>query len=117
MNYDNICSQIIGFDENVRFVGILDKNGTLKAGGYNKNTKKLLSEEEVKMSLHYAAERWEKRKNLSHKIGNERLSMTIYDKVKQFSIPINEKDLLLISTEPKFNHEKMISKVFELIKE
>ena len=115
MDYQKVCSQIVELDENVRFAGILGKDGRLKGEKYNKNRKMLLSESEAKMSMHYAFDRWEKRKHLSHKIGNERYSMTLYDKVKQFSIPLNDNELLLISTEPEFKHDLFLSQVLELL--
>jgi hypothetical protein len=69
------------------------------------------------MSLYYASQRWETRKNLSYKIGKPKYSMTMYEKIKQFSIPITNNDILLISTEPDTEHEKLIENVLALINE
>ncbi|NIP61593.1 MAG: hypothetical protein GWN01_05920 [Nitrosopumilaceae archaeon] len=55
------------------------------------------------------------RGNLAHKIGNEKFSMTEYDKIKQISIPLNGKNLLLISTDLDANHNKIIERSLGLI--
>jgi len=115
MNYDELCKNIMNLDKKIRFVGILGKNGDLISGGLNEGVGGFLTPNEAKMSLHYAAQRWETRKNLSYKIGKPKYSMTMYEKIKQFSIPINNNDLLLISTESDSDHEKLINDVLNLI--
>lgn len=112
--YEDLCSKILDLG-NVRFAGVLGKNGDLVSGGYKDGKEGLLDSTEAKMSLHYASMKWNMRKNLSHKIGKEKYSMTVYDKVKQFSIPLNDNELMLISTEPEAPHEKMLSDVLNLI--
>jgi hypothetical protein len=43
--------------------------------------------------------------------------MTVYEKIKQFSIPLNNNDILLISTGLGVEHEKLIEKTLNLINE
>ena len=58
-----------------------------------------------------------KTSNLSHKIGMEKSSIITYDKVILISIPLNEKELLLISAEPSANYFQITNKTFELLKD
>ena len=115
MNYNEICNAILKTNESIRFVGILGKNGDLVAGNYNPNVEKMLTPEEAKMSLHYAAKRWEMRRNLSHRIGNEKYSITEYEKIKQLSIPISDNELLMISMETKSDFRETLDSVNKLL--
>lgn len=115
MNYDEICNALLGKNENIRFVGVLGRNGDLVAGGHNPTVEKLLTPEEVKMSLYYAAKRWETRRNMSHRVGNTKYSITEYDKVKQISIPISDTELLLISAETKMNFKEILDSVNKIL--
>jgi len=111
MNYDEICNALLKANQNIRFAGVLGRNGDLVAGGHNPNVENLLASDEVKMSLHYAAKRWETRRNMSHRVGNAKYSITEYDKVKQISIPLNGTELLLISTDTKTDFKEILDSV------
>ena len=107
------CQEILEFDKNIRFVGISKNNGKFLAGAFNTNVEYLVDKEEYKMSLHYAHQRWDTRKNLSHKLGNPLYAYAEYEKIKQIGLPLNNTDLLLISLNPDADHEKIIKYVRE----
>lgn len=115
MEYDELCKKIMNLDNKVRFAGILGKNGDIISGGLREGVDGFLTPNEAKMSLHYASQRFETRKNLSYKIGRPKYSLTVYEKIKQFSIPLNNNDILLISAELDGEHEKLIEKTLNLI--
>ena len=115
--YDKLNETILGLDSGIRFSGIANTKSEMMAASTPKNKDKLLSDDEVKMSIHYTLERWEKTSNLSHRIGNEKISIIEYDKVVLISIPLNEKELLLISVEPDVDYFKIASKTRELLKD
>jgi len=116
MDFDKFCNEIMSIDTNIRFTGVLGKNGELVGGGHNVLSDKLLTPTESKMSFHYGAQRWDSFSNLSHKIGKEKYSITEYEKVKQISLPFDDKNLILISAEPKSDHNKIIKTTLDLIK-
>ena len=115
MDYEKLCNEIMNLDSLIRFVGILNQKGEKIAGGTRENISSMLSPEEVKMSMYYASKRWDTRGKLSHRIGDAKYSMTAYEKVNQITIPIEKKNLLLMSTEPNVKPLEIIDKVFELI--
>jgi len=61
-------------------------------------------------------EEWDTRGKLSHRIDDAKYSMTVYEKVNQITIPIDKKNLLLLSTELSVKPLEIIDKTFELIK-
>tara|TARA_B100000470_G_scaffold156497_1_gene122261 strand:+ start:259 stop:627 length:369 start_codon:yes stop_codon:yes gene_type:complete len=107
------CQEILEFDKSIRFVGISKNNGKFLAGAFNTDVEYLVDKEEYKMSLHYAHQRWDTRKNLSHKLGNPLYAYAEYEKIKQIGLPLNNTDLLLISLNPDADHEKIIKYVRE----
>ncbi|MBI5377796.1 MAG: hypothetical protein HZA82_04150, partial [Thaumarchaeota archaeon] len=109
------CNALLRANETIRFVGVLGRNGDLVAGGHNPNVENLLAPDEVKMSLHYAAKRWETRRNMSHRVGNAKYSITEYDKVKQISIPLSDTELLLISTDTKTDFKEILDSVNKIL--
>ena len=116
MNFDKLCEDVMNIDHRIRFVTVLSKYGERLAGGYRSGTSSLLNPDEVRMALFYAGQRWDTRKNLSHRLGKPKYSMAEYEYLKQITIPVDEKNLLLLSTEPSADHTKIISSLLNLIK-
>ena len=115
MSYDKLCNDILELDPLIRFAAIINPEGARVSGGYRNNISSMLSPDEVNNSLHYAAKRWEARGTLAHRIGEAKYSVTEYEKVKQLTIPVNKKDLLLISTETNSDHVKIVNSILELL--
>ena len=115
MNYDKLCNDIFELDSLIRFAAVINPDGGRVGGGYRKYTSSMLSSNEVTKSLSYAARRWEARGTLAHRIGEAKYSITEYEKVKQFTLPVNKKYLLLISTETNSDHVKIVNSVIELL--
>ena len=114
MDFDELCSNVMKIDD-VRFAGILDKNGKQVSGGYKDGLIKHLQSDESKMSFHYASRGWENRKNLAHRIGKEKFAIIEFEKVKQISIPVDNQNILLLSVEPHSDHDQVVKSVFSLL--
>lgn len=115
MNLDELCQNVLKINEEVRFAGVLDKNGQLVSGGYKDGLSSHLQSDESKMSFHYASKAWESRKNLSHRVGKEKFAIVEFEKVKLISVPVDGNNILLVSVEPKIAHDQIINNVFALL--
>ncbi len=115
INYDDLSKQILALDHQVRFAGVANSKGELIAGGHKENVEKILVNDEVGMSIHYALQKRDLYTNLAYKIGHEKSSVTEYEKVTMISIPINSQDLCLISTEPRADYLKIIDHVHSAV--
>jgi len=115
MDYDGLCKNILELDSKIRFAGVVNTKGVQINSMNQEGVEDYLSPSELKMSIHYSMVEWEKSKNLSHKIGNERASVVEYDKVTLVSIPLNNSDLFVASIEPNEDYFKMILKMKPLI--
>ena len=108
MNYDKLSKQVIALDPQVRFAGVANSKGELVAGGQRDSVEKILVNDEMGMSIHYALQKRDLYTNLAYKIGKEQSSITEYEKVTMISIPINSNDLFMVSTEPRADYLKII---------
>ena len=111
IDYNELSKKILDLDSQVRFAGVANNKGVIIAGGQKDNVKQLLSEDDVKMAIHYSLQKRELFTNLAYKIGNETSSITEYAIVTMISIPINSQELFLISTEPRADYLKIIDYV------
>ena len=116
MSYDELCKNVLELDPRIRFTGVLNDDGRLLCDRYKEGINKLLNSEEIAMSFHYSLLRRENVSNLAYKIGNEKSSMTEYDKTTLISIPLNEKELFLLSTEPNADYVEILSKTISIMK-
>ena len=113
MEFKKICDEVLDSDPKIRFSGVLNSRGDLVIQK-SKGDRPLLSIDEVKMSIHYTFERWNRLKNLEHRLGKERTSLTEHDNVILVSILLKN-ELLLFSTEPGVDYYKIISKVRTIV--
>ena len=107
-HYDELCEKVLDISSNVRFAGVVNSKGEMISGRHRENMEPLLSEDDVKMSIHYALQKRDLYTNLAYKIGIEKSSITEYEKVTMINIPVNSNDLFLVSTEPKADYLKIV---------
>jgi len=114
MAYDELCKNVLELDSAIRFTGVLDYKGELISGGNRGGVDSLLSDEEIKRSVHYTVQRWQNAQSLAFKLGEERSAVMEYEKVTLISIPFG-KGLFLISTEPNTDFYSIINKSKSLL--
>ena len=114
INYDELSRQIKDLEPQIRFAAVVNSKGELIAGGQKNSIEKILANDEINMSIHYALQKRDLYTNLAYKIGRERYSITEYEKVTMISIPINSQELFLISTEPRMDYFAIIDHVHSI---
>ena len=87
MDFHTLYTTIMDMDKSlVRYCVILNSTGEKICGGYRETiTTPMLNDEELKMVHFYAGQRWNTRKNLTHKIGHTKYAMAEYDKIKRIT--------------------------------
>jgi len=108
---------VLAIDSKIRYVVIQNNVGEKIYGGFRDGINPILSDEELKMMHYYASQRWQTRKNIEHKLGNTKYAMAEYDKLKRITFPIDEKHLLMITTEIDSNHAAIIDNILKLLKD
>jgi hypothetical protein len=111
---EKLCDRIFASDRSIRFAGVIDKMGTLVAGGMRKGIKPLEPREERrKLYIEYAL-RSAMRSEFDEEYGKTVYSMSEREKIKIATFPYGD-HLILISIEKKAQHDKIIGKVLKLL--
>ena len=115
INYDEFTKEVLNLEPQIRFAGIANSKGELIAGGQKDSVEKILVDDEMKMSIHYALQKRDLYTNLAYKIGHEKSSITEYEKVTMISVPINSNELFMVSTEPRADYLKIIDHIHSVL--
>jgi len=115
MDFDKLSANVLKIDTTIRYAAIQDHEGKKICGGFRDNISPILDDDELNMMHYYASQRWHTRKNIEHKLGSTKYAMAEYEKLKRISFPIDQKYLLMLTTEINTDHTNVINKVLELI--
>ena len=116
MNLNKLHDDVLEIDSKIRYAVIQNNVGEKIHGGFRDGINPILNDDELKMMHYYASQRWQTRKNIEHKLGNTKYAMAEYDKLKRITFPIDEKHLLMITTEIDSNHTVIIDNILKLLK-
>lgn len=112
--YDQKCDHLLGESE-IRFAGIVDKNGKLIAGGFKKGIIPYENDETKLQSFFAFVSKTSIRKEFDESLGPINYLAARRDKAVLVSFPFPiTKILLLISAEPTVNIEILAKKVVEI---
>lgn len=115
MDFEKLYSDILSLSSSIRYAAIQNNAGVKITGGFRDGISPILSDEDLQMMHYYASQRWQTRKNIEHKIGPAKYALAEYDKIKRISFPLDDKHLLMITTEIDADHTSIIKKILELI--
>lgn len=106
----------MNLDDKVRFVSVLDKDGTVLFGGQREGIQNYLSDDDQKKSIKHVTDAWFNRKQFSSGIGEGKYAMAEYEKVKRFTFPLKNSDnIVYITTEPGVDHYSFVDNVLRII--
>ena len=112
--FDELCDRIFSANPNIRFAGVIDKMGTLVAGGMRKGIKPLEPREDRrKLYIEYAL-RNAMRSDFDQEYGRVIYALSEREKIKIASFPYGD-HLILISIEKNAKHDKVIAKILKLL--
>ncbi len=112
--YDEKCNRLLGESE-IRFAGIVDKNGKLISGGFKEGITPYENDETKLQSFFEFVSKASIRKELDESLGPINYLAARRDKavLVSFPFPITQ-ILLLISAEPTVNIESLAKKVIQI---
>lgn len=111
----NLCERVIKIDKNIRFAGIVNNNGEVVEGGFQKGIKPLLNGTAEQQMYIQSLSNVVTLRQFVDMLGEFRYSVTEHDKVKLMTFPF-EDGILCLSTTPRAKTEKIRDKVTALIK-
>jgi hypothetical protein len=114
-DYKEIYEFILGIDDKIRFVGIINDLGRLVYGGMRPGVMSLESEtESVKIYMEFALIS-KLHTDFDSKLGEVLYSLTVRKKIKMLSFPSAE-HIIRLSLEKDADHEKIINTVLSFLK-
>jgi len=113
--YYTVFKSIMNLDDKVRFVTILDKDGEILFGGQREGIQNYLSEDDQKKSVKHVTDAWFNRKQFSSGIGEGKYAMAEYKKVKRFTFPLRDGNIVYVTSEPQVDNYSFVDNVLEII--
>ena len=114
MKFKKLCSDFLNSNKKIRFAGVLNSKGILVAQKSRDDSTSLLSDDELKMLVYYASDRWNRLQNLQHKLGKVKDTITKFENANTIILFL-DKNLFLISTDPNSNNSKISSDLWKII--
>ncbi len=114
MNYQKLYQDILSLDRNIRMATICYPDGKIMYSDHRPGITNLLTPDESKKSLEMAVNAWKSRSQLAPKIGRGKYVLAEYEKIKRITMPLGERHLVYVTTEPPANHVNIISGITSL---
>jgi len=106
-DYKQVYEFILGLDDKIRFVGIINDLGRLVYGGMRPGVISLESEtESIKIYMEFALIS-KLHTDFDSKLGEVLYSLTVRKKIKMLSFPVND-HIVRLSLEKDADHEKIV---------
>ena len=110
VDYGKFLDGVLGFDDKIRFVAIYD--GQLKAK-FQKRIHDDFKEAEIKSSLSEALKIRNQSKKMNFYNFQPKFAMTHYGKINQITIPLENNEVVLVTTEMDVEIHKIVGKIIE----
>lgn len=112
-----LCKNVFAIDTAVRFAGVIDRMGKLVAGGMREGLKPLESVKDMDRLYIEFALRNAMRREFDAEFGPTIYAMSERERIKIATFPLEGEKLLLISIERSSPHDRIISKIMELVQQ
>lgn len=112
----SLCERVIKLDKNIRFAGIVNGNGEVIEGGFQKGVQPLLNGTAEQQMYVQSLSNVVTLRQFADRLGEFRYSVTEHDKVKLMTFPLGRDGILCLSTTPRARTEKIRDKVLALLK-
>ncbi|HEY7110364.1 MAG TPA: DUF6659 family protein [Nitrososphaeraceae archaeon] len=110
-----LCDRIISLDDNIRFVGIVNKLGEVIAGGFQKGVEPLLEEEDEQELYVHSLSNMAILNNFSDRLGKVCYHIAKHDKVSLMTFPLPD-GILCLSMSSRADIDKIRNSILNMIK-
>ena len=113
--FNKLLESILKLDPGVRYVIIIDSQGQLVSGGQREGNQNYLDPLDQQLSIKHALESWRLRIQFADKIGQAKFALAVYEKLRRYTVPIDQNHLLYITTEPDISYHSFMQDVLNLV--
>ena len=115
MDYNSLNSNILKLNSKIRYAGIYHIGNLQIFEKIQKGLSRFLEKEKTQDTLIHEYMRWKSRKQFTSNIGKPLYTITKYEKLNRLTIPLSQKALLMINTEPALEPNEIVDDVINLI--
>jgi len=113
--FNKLLESILNLDPGVRYVIIIDSQGQVVSGGQREGNQNYLDPLDQQLSIKHALESWHLRTQFADKIGEAKFALAVYEKLRRYTVPIDQNYLLYITTEPDISYHSFMDDVSHLV--
>jgi hypothetical protein len=113
--FTKLIKSILSLDSGVRYVIIIDSQGQVVSGGQREGNQNYLDPLDQQLSIKHALESWRLRIQFAEKIGQAKFALAVYEKLRRYTVPIDQNHLLYITTEPDISYHTFMQDVLNLV--
>ena len=113
--FNKLIKSILSIDYGVRYVIIIDSQGQVVSGGQREGNQNYLDPLDQQLSIKHALESWRLRIQFADKIGQAKFALAVYEKLRRYTVPIDQNHLLYITTEPDISYHSFMEDVLNLV--
>ncbi len=113
--FNKLIKSILSLDSGVRYVIIIDSQGQVVSGGQREGNQNYLDPLDQQLSIKHALESWRLRIQFADKIGQAKFALAVYEKLRRYTVPIDQNHLLYITTEPDISYHTFMQDVLNLV--
>jgi hypothetical protein len=113
--FTKLIKSILSIDSGVRYVIIIDSQGQVVSGGQREGNQNYLDPLDQQLSIKHALESWRLRIQFADKIGQAKFALAVYEKLRRYTVPIDQNHLLYITTEPDISYHSFMEDVLNLV--
>ena len=113
--FNKLLESILNLDPGVRYVIIIDSQGQVVSGGQREGNQNYLEPLDQQLSIKHALESWHLRIQFADKIGEAKFALAVYEKLRRYTVPIDQNYLLYITTEPDISYHSFMDDVSHLV--
>jgi hypothetical protein len=117
MNHQQLIDTIMDNEENIRFATVCNMDGELQISRQRRDVEKFLTSEDTQQSLEFAVKAWRGRAAHFKKIGKGLYTLTVYEKLKRVTIPLEDGFLLLATMNKTSKQTPIIDEILKLVHE
>jgi hypothetical protein len=99
MDYAKLCEQVFALNDDIRYVGVIDDNGALIAGGMRNGIDSILDETNEELYLAQTALRKSMRERFDSSMGKARFAYVEREEISILTFYM-DRNLLMVTLEP-----------------
>ena len=113
--FTKLIKSILSLDSGVRYVIIIDSQGQVVSGGQREGNQNYLDPLDQQLSIKHALESWRLRIQFAEKIGQAKFALAVYEKLRRYTVPIDQNYLLYITTEHDISYNTFMQDLLNLV--